>query len=86
MTKPPPNPITGSDEMDALMRINTEMMSELWILRDRVTVLENPKANLQKNWTKKETALSVVLPGRRGKWNSRSSPWYKTGSGKGTHS
>ena len=40
MTKPPPNPITGSDEMDALMRINTEMMSELWILRDRVTVLE----------------------------------------------
>ena len=40
MTKPPPNPITGSEEMDALMRINTEMMSELWILRDRVTVLE----------------------------------------------
>ena len=40
MTKPPPNPITGSEEMDALMRINTELMSELWILRDRVTVLE----------------------------------------------
>ncbi|MEQ8509747.1 MAG: hypothetical protein RIF37_15565 [Rhodospirillaceae bacterium] len=40
MTKPPPNPITGSDEMDAMMRINTELMSELWILRDRVTVLE----------------------------------------------
>ncbi len=40
MTKPPPNPITGSEEMDAIMRINTELMSELWILRDRVTVLE----------------------------------------------
>ena len=40
MTKPPPNPITGSDDMDALMRINTELMSELWILRDRVTILE----------------------------------------------
>ncbi len=26
--------------MDALMRINTELMSELWILRDRVTILE----------------------------------------------
>lgn len=40
MTKPPPNPITGSDEMDAVMRINTELMSELWILRDRVAILE----------------------------------------------
>lgn len=40
MTKPPPKPITGSEDMDALMRINTELMSELWILRDRVTVLE----------------------------------------------
>lgn len=40
MTKPPPKPITGSEEMDAMMRINTELMSELWILRDRVTVLE----------------------------------------------
>jgi len=40
MTKPPPRPITGSEEMDAMMRINTELMSELWILRDRVTVLE----------------------------------------------
>ena len=40
MTKPPPNPITGSDDMDAIMRINTELMSELWILRDRVAVLE----------------------------------------------
>jgi len=40
MTKPPPKPITGSEDMDAIMRINTELMSELWILRDRVTVLE----------------------------------------------
>lgn len=40
MTKPPPKPITGSEEMDALMRINTELMSELWILKDRVIVLE----------------------------------------------
>ena len=40
MTKPPPRPVTGSEDMDAVMRINTELMSELWILRDRVTILE----------------------------------------------
>jgi len=28
------------EEVNALMRINTELMSELWILRDRVFVLE----------------------------------------------
>ena len=28
------------EDIDALMRINTELMSELWILRDRVKVLE----------------------------------------------
>lgn len=40
MTSAPPKPITGSEEMDSIMRINTELMSELWILRDRVMVLE----------------------------------------------
>jgi len=40
MTSAPPKPITGSEDMDSLMRINTELMSELWILRDRVMVLE----------------------------------------------
>ena len=41
MTSAPPKPITGSEEMDSIMRINTELMSELWILRDRVMVLES---------------------------------------------
>ena len=32
--------ISCKEDIDALMRINTELMSELWILRDRVKVLE----------------------------------------------
>lgn len=40
MTQPPPRPLTGDEDLDAVMRINTELMSELWILRDRVTILE----------------------------------------------
>ena len=34
----PPRP--ASDEFEALLRMNTELLSELWILRDRVAVLE----------------------------------------------
>ncbi len=33
MTKSP-------DDFEALLRMNTELLSELWILRDRVAVLE----------------------------------------------
>ncbi len=36
----PPRPYLDSKELDALVRMNTELLSELWILRDRVTVLE----------------------------------------------
>ncbi len=40
MTKPPIRPLTGDDNLDRLLRMNTELLSELWILRDRVMVLE----------------------------------------------
>ena len=31
----------GRAELDDIVRMNTELLSELWILRDRVTVLEH---------------------------------------------
>ena len=31
----------GQQEIDDLVRMNSELMAELWILRDRVTVLEH---------------------------------------------
>jgi hypothetical protein len=37
----PQKPYLGSVEIDHLARMNTELLSELWILRDRVTVLEH---------------------------------------------
>lgn len=40
MVKPPSQPYTGNEMMDNVIRMNTELMSELWILRDRVTILE----------------------------------------------
>ncbi|MCY4478007.1 MAG: hypothetical protein OXC70_08480 [Gammaproteobacteria bacterium] len=40
MTKPPIRPLTGDENLDRLLRMNTELLSELWILRDRVMVLE----------------------------------------------
>ena len=40
MTKPPVRPLTGDENLDRLLRMNTELLSELWILRDRVMVLE----------------------------------------------
>ena len=40
MTKPPARPLTGDESLDRLLRMNTELLSELWILRDRVMVLE----------------------------------------------
>lgn len=36
----PPRPYLETKELDAIVRMNTELLSELWILRDRVTVLE----------------------------------------------
>ena len=40
-TKLPEKSYLGSREIDALARMQTELLSELWILRDRVTVLEH---------------------------------------------
>jgi hypothetical protein len=37
----PKKPYLGAAELDRLARMNTELLSELWILRDRVTVLEH---------------------------------------------
>jgi hypothetical protein len=34
-------PYLGQKELDDLMRMNSELLAELWILRDRVTVLEH---------------------------------------------
>lgn len=39
-TEKPKTPNLSSQEMDALGRTQTELLSELWILRDRVLVLE----------------------------------------------
>lgn len=40
-TKLPDESYLSSPDMDALARMNTELLSELWILRDRVLVLEH---------------------------------------------
>ena len=37
----PKKPYLGAAEVDRLATMNTELLSELWILRDRVTVLEH---------------------------------------------
>lgn len=37
----PERPYLGQRELDDVMRMNSELMAELWILRDRVTVLEH---------------------------------------------
>lgn len=37
----PDRPYLGQKELDDLMRMNSELLAELWILRDRVTVLEH---------------------------------------------
>ena len=37
----PDRPYLSQKELDDLMRMNSELLAELWILRDRVTVLEH---------------------------------------------
>ncbi len=37
----PERPYLGQKELDDVVRMNTELLAELWILRDRVTVLEH---------------------------------------------
>ncbi|MBL8629286.1 MAG: hypothetical protein JNM81_06640 [Rhodospirillaceae bacterium] len=41
MVDAPKQPYMGDAMLDTLIRMNTELMSELWILRDRVTILEH---------------------------------------------
>jgi hypothetical protein len=41
MVDAPKQPYTGDEMMDNLIRMNTELMSELWVLRDRMTILEH---------------------------------------------
>ncbi|MEO0995961.1 MAG: hypothetical protein AAFX58_00465 [Pseudomonadota bacterium] len=40
-TRVPDRPYLSTKELDALARMNTELLSELWILRDRVLILEH---------------------------------------------
>jgi hypothetical protein len=37
----PDRPYLGHKDIDDLLRMNSELLAELWILRDRVTVLEH---------------------------------------------
>jgi len=37
----PERPYLGHKELDDLVRMNSELLAEVWILRDRVTVLEH---------------------------------------------
>ena len=37
----PERPYLGQKELDDVVRMNTELLAELWILRDRVIVLEH---------------------------------------------
>jgi hypothetical protein len=41
MVAPAPRPYTHDEKYDALLRMNAELLSELWIMRDRMMVLEH---------------------------------------------
>ena len=59
MVDAPKQPYTGDEMMDNLIRMNTELMSELWVLRDRVTILEHM---LQERGTISRKALDDFVP------------------------
>lgn len=59
MVKPPSQPYTGDEMMDNVIRMNTELLSELWILRDRVTILEHM---LQEKGVVDRKALDDYVP------------------------
>jgi hypothetical protein len=40
MVSPAPQSYTHDEKLDALVRMNTELLSELWIMRDRMMVME----------------------------------------------
>lgn len=60
MVKPPKQPYTGDEMMDNVIRMNTELMSELWILRDRMTLLEHL---LQEKGVIVRKTLDDMVPG-----------------------
>jgi regulator of sirC expression with transglutaminase-like and TPR domain len=41
MVAPARKAYTNDEKIDALVRMNTELLSELWIMRDRMMVLEH---------------------------------------------
>jgi hypothetical protein len=41
MVSPAPAAYTHDEKYDALVRMNTELLSELWIMRDRMMVMEH---------------------------------------------
>ena len=55
----PARPYLGQMELDDVMRTNTELLAELWILRDRVTVLEHM---LEEKKVVDRKALSDFVP------------------------
>ena len=59
MVDAPKQPYTGDEMMDNLIRMNTELMSELWVLRDRVSILEH---RLQEKGTISRKALDDFVP------------------------
>lgn len=59
MVDAPKQPYTGDEMLDNLIRMNTELMSELWILRDRVIILEHM---LQEKGVVDRKALDDFVP------------------------
>jgi len=55
----PERPYLGQKELDDVVRMNTELLAELWILRDRVTVLEHM---LEQKQVIDRKALSDFMP------------------------
>ena len=85
MSSLPEKKNTDLDEINALMRINTELMSELWILRDRVIILEKVleekgilEAKIIDNYVPDEN-LSQEIETERDKFVRRiaGAPWAK---------
>ena len=59
MVDAPKQPYTGDEMIDNIIRMNTELMSEVWVLRDRVTILEHM---LQEKGVISRKALDDAVP------------------------
>lgn len=55
----PERPYLGQKELDDIVKMNTELLAELWILRDRVTVLEHL---LEEKQIVSRSALNEFVP------------------------